>query len=708
MWAFPAGRVDGLFVFLTLSTVVFATFSQIQLPRVKVHITLSDILVFLVLILYGGELATLVAVMESVTASLSFKRRGINITAKTVALNGAIAAVSTYTTAYLAQFVLGPPYLIAKAGQFTELALMLSLLALALFAVNSIFVTIFTSLKTGRSLWEVWYVYCLNGLVLYLTSAFFAGLLAKTLYSFDSLLVTLGLAAAGLVYFTFWRYVNDIKKTSAQAEQVERERAEQAERHIVELEHYVEQKEIAEVALRESREEFRHAAYHDALTDLPNRNFFRQRLNELLAECGEDLERSFAVLFLDLDRFKRINDSLGHSLGDRFLKEIANRLTALEHEGKLVARFGGDEFGVILEKAGGVDTATEVAKEIVRSVSRPVRIGEKKIQTGVSVGIVIGDATYSDGEDLIRDSDIAMYHAKESSRPFELFDKRMHETAVNLIEIETGVRHAIERNELTVNYQPIVSLSSLEIRGFEALVRWTHPTRGPISPAEFIPVCESTGLIVPLTQWILRESCSRLSEWSLGPLSDSLPFISVNLSGRHFAEPDLLDHVNEVIYDTRIRPSQLKLEITESAAMENADAAIKILQQLRAHGIQVSIDDFGTGYSSLSYLQRFPINTLKIDRSFVTELSDETGGGKLVSTIVAMAKALDLDVIAEGIETETQAEKLRDLGCEFGQGYLFSKPLTEEGVLELLDGWRTREDLLRVPVVSELPGEVKA
>ncbi|REJ78890.1 MAG: EAL domain-containing protein [Acidobacteria bacterium] len=685
VYSFPVASVDGRLFVIVSATLIFSTFAQIQLPRVKVHITVSDILVFLAIILYGLEIATLLAFAESITASASFKKRGINITTRTILLNGAIAAISTYATVKAAELIIGAPEVLTSAGDASGLAVTLAFLALTLFLTNSVLVTLFTSLKTGRSLWEVWYLNCLNGLILYLTAAFFAGLIATAIYSFNSLLVGIGLATAGLIYFTFWRYVTDVKKTSAKAEQVERERAEQAERHVEELEHHVAQKDKAEVALRKSREKFRHAAFHDSLTGLPNRNYFRKRIGELLASRRSGTGKHFAVLFLDLNRFKRINDSFGHSFGDQYLKRIANRLETLECGRKVVSRLGGDEFGVILERPESYEAAESFASSIAEAIARPVEIDEKQIYTGVSIGIVICEGGYDSAEEVIRDSDIAMYHAKESKKPFVVFDKAMHEYAVKQLEIETDVRQAIENNELMLNYQPIVDLETLAISGLEALVRWNHPVRGFVSPVEFVPVCESTGLIVPLTRWILKEACQRTADWTQEYLPDSPLFISVNLSGRHFADPDILEHIKEVLDSTGIAASQLKLEITESAVMDNAETAIEALMRIRGMGVRVSIDDFGTGYSSLSYLHRFPVSTLKIDRSFVSGIGSETGNGKLVATIVAMAKTLDLDVIAEGIETADQMDHLRALGCEFGQGYLFSKPLALSEVAELLN-----------------------
>lgn len=708
VWTFPLGAVDQQLALIVVLTVLSSTVSQIQLPGVKVHITLSDVLIFLALIMYGGAIATLLAAIESVSASLGFHRRGISITGRTVFLNGAIAAISTFCTSLFVNAVLGSPASISISGDFSHFVVMLSVLALSLFAVNSLFVTIFTSIKSGRSLWEIWYVNCLTGLILYFTSSFIAGILAKAFYRLDTPLTVIGLFSAGLIYFTFWRYINQVKRTAAVAEHAERERAELAEKHVAELKNLVAEKEIAEIALTESREKFRHAAFHDALTGLPNKNSFLKTLTELLGECRVDPGRKFAVLYLDLNRFKRINDSLGHSTGDQLLLKVAKRLSAIDCDGKTVARFSGDEFGIIVDRIDAPETAMDLAYRIRDSISGAFSVDGKRVFTSVSIGIVVGDSSYDEAENLVRDSDIAMYHAKEAKRDVVLFDKQMHEKAVNLLEIETDLRYAVERRELVLFYQPIICLDSLELRGFEALVRWNHPIRGLIPPNDFIPVCESTGLIVPLTRWVLNESARQLVEWNETYDTGQPLFVSVNLSGRHFDDPDIVNHVQEVLDRTGIDPAKLRLELTESAVMENAVVAIWKLEELRQLGIRISIDDFGTGYSTLSYLHRFPINTVKIDRSFISGIGDKFGNEKIVSTIVAMARALGLDVIAEGVETIDQMEQLRQLGCELGQGYLFAKPVPANEAGTLIDSSQNWTELLPAPVTGTVRPHISA
>jgi diguanylate cyclase (GGDEF)-like protein len=490
---------------------------------------------------------------------------------------------------------------------------------------------------------------------------------------------------------TYRRYIDDVKKTAAKAEQAERERAEQAESHIKELQHYVGELEKSSEALRESKEKFRHAAFHDSLTDLPNRNYFIETLGFSLKKAKQNVKFNFAVLFLDLNRFKTINDSLGHSTGDRLILNVAKRLSTALREGDLVARFGGDEFGIILNDISSLDEAVEFAEIIKHKLAKPFTLNGRQVFTSVSIGIARGNEHYSEAEDVLRDADIAMYYAKEAGTTYVVFNPSMHTKAVTLLQLETDLRCAIDRNELLAYYQPIIDLATMRLVGFETLMRWNHPQRGIIPPNEFIPVAEDTGLIVPLTLWILRKSCNQLVEWQKESPSNMGLMMSVNLSGKHFAHPDLVHQIKGIIDETQINPRNVKLELTESAIMENAETAISMLTQIRETGIQVSIDDFGTGYSSLSYLHRFPIDMLKVDRSFVSSMEDGTENGEIVRTVIALAKTLGLSVVAEGIETIHQLHQLRVLGCEYGQGYLFSRPVPVDEVEKILadkDRWQ--------------------
>ena len=492
----------------------------------------------------------------------------------------------------------------------------------------------------------------------------------------------IGFSAIG--YITYKRYLGEVKKTAAKAEQVERERAEQAEKHIGKLQHHITEQERINDALRKSKERFRQAAFHDGLTDLPNRNQFMETLRFLLNECKQKPEFKFAVLFLDLDRFKTVNDSLGHSTGDKLIKHVAERLAGSIYEGDLVARFSGDEFAIVVKDVNDADEMLNFAELIKHRISAPFIVDGRKIFTSVSIGIALGNSSYSEAEEILRDADIAMYHAKESDKNYVIFDKIMHTRAVARMQIETDLRMAIERRELCVYYQPIIDLNTMRLVGFEALMRWNHPQRGLVPPDEFIPVCEDTGLIIPVTLWILRESCRQLVKWST-QFSGTPLTMSVNLSGKHFTQNDLVAQISDVLTETEINPADLKLELTESAVMGNAERVITMLRDLKKLGVQLSIDDFGTGYSSLSYLHRFPIDTLKIDRSFVSEMETGSENGEIVRTIIALAKTLRMNVVAEGIESIHQIHQLQILGCEYGQGFLFSRPVPLAEAEKLLE-----------------------
>ena len=502
--------------------------------------------------------------------------------------------------------------------------------------------------------------------------------------SYMLLLAIIVLAATSI---KLWFYVNDIKKSTEQAEQAEqseRMRAEQAEKHIQEMQQYLAEQDRITQGLRESKEKFRHAAFHDSLTDLPNRNLFMETLKFSLEKSKQNSKFKFAVLFLDINRFKTINDSLGHSMGDQLILHVAKRLASAVKEKDLVAHFGGDEFAFLLKNISDIEDTIMFAECIKDKMSDPFTLGGRQVFASFSIGISIGKTDYQAAEDVLRDADIAMYHAKESDKDYVVFSQTMHTRAVMLHQLETDLRYAVEREELCMYYQPIISLDSMKISGFESLVRWNHPHRGLVPPNEFIPVSEETGLIIPMTLWILRTSCRQMAEWQRKYPIYQDAVISVNLSGKHFAQKNLVEQIQTIIVETQINPVCLKLELTESAMMDNAEKVISTLKEIRKLGVQLSIDDFGTGYSSLSYLHRFPINTLKVDRSFVSTMEDGSDNGEIVRTVIALAKTLKLNVVAEGIETIHQLHQLRILGCEYGQGYLFSRPVpTKEAELFL-------------------------
>ncbi len=684
---FRGEAVNLEFFIVSAAAIFLSPYLRIQLPRTKIHFTVSDVLIFFILLIYGSGAAVLVGTLEMLCMSINFRRKGVIKAKKTILFNITIAAVSTYLTALALNAMFVPEKVIAE-GSIAGFGGMLLFIASIQFLGNSIGISIREALKSEKpfgAFWEIWFKYCVNVLVMFLAAALISGLLIKAHTQLNSLLFLLAFAVSAIVYMTYRRYVDDVKVTSAKAEQAERERAEQAERHIEELQHHIAEQDRISQALRESKEKFRHAAFHDSLTDLPNRNLFMETMKFALEKSRHNKNFQFAVLFLDINRFKTINDSLGHSMGDRLILHVAKRLASAVRDKDLVARFSGDEFAFILNNVGSVEDAMQFAERIKDKIAEPFSLLGKQVFTSFSIGIAMGGAEYELAEDILRDADIAMYHAKSTEKGYVVFDKNMHTRAVTLLQLETDLRTAIERDELMMYYQPIIDLSSMRIFGFESLIRWNHPTRGFVPPTEFIPVSEQTGFIIPLTLWVLRTSCFQMVQWQRKNPANKNLVVSINISGKHFAQKNLVEQIQEILIETGIDPACVKLELTESAVMENAESVITMLRQIRDLGIQLSIDDFGTGYSSLSYLHRFPINTLKVDRSFVNTMEDGTENGEIVRTIIALAKTLRLNVVAEGIETIHQLHQLRILGCEYGQGYLFSRPVPAEEAEKLID-----------------------
>ena len=435
-----------------------------------------------------------------------------------------------------------------------------------------------------------------------------------------------------------------------------------------------------------AEQKFMHDAVHDALTGLPNRTLFMDRLRQALERTKRREDYIFAVLFLDLDRFKDVNDSLGHLMGDQLLITIAQRLKAGLRSMDTVARLGGDEFVILLEDIQDVNNTTRIADWVLGELTSSFMLDGHEVFVSTSIGIVLSVTGYNQPEEVLRDADIAMYNAKAKGKSrYEIFDPAMRQTIVERLQLEGELRQALDRQELRLLFQPIVSLQNGRLVGFEALLRWQHPARGLLPPAEFLPLAEESGSIIAIDRWVLRTACRQMKGWQQRLVTEPPLSISVNLSGKHFTHPDLVEYVQEVLEDTGLDPCSLKIEITENTILENDQATFEILKELQSLGIDIQIDDFGIGYSSLSYLSNFPINALKIDRSFIGKIADDSNHLKIVQAIVMLTRRLKVGLIAEGVETESQLSRLRALGCDFGQGYLVSKPLDDQQMEALLD-----------------------
>ena len=439
-------------------------------------------------------------------------------------------------------------------------------------------------------------------------------------------------------------------------------------------------------ARKNAEEQLLYDAFHDNLTGLPNRALFLDRLGRTIELTNRRKDYLFAVLFLDLDRFKIINDSLGHSIGDQLLIRTAKLLQRCLRSGDTVARLGGDEFVILLEDIQGIEDATLISNRIQKELMNPFIIENHKVYTSASIGIVLSTTGYENKEGVLRDADIAMYQAKLLGKSRHVvFDTEMRKQAIARLELENDLRRAFERDELRLHYQPIISLENESIIGFEALLRWQHPEKGFIPPSVFIPVAEETGLILPIGHWVLNEACKQLRIWQERFAFQPPLTINVNISGKQFAQPEFVGQIKEILESTRLDASSLNLEITENMLMEDAESVISLLNRLRELGVILQIDDFGTGYSSFSYLQRFPINTLKIDYSFINRIGSQDDRSEIVKTILVLARELSMDAIAEGVETEIQFSQLKALGCEYGQGYFISVPVDSEIANALLE-----------------------
>lgn len=663
----------GLF-FIAGSSLILSSITHVRLARSGVYFTLSEILVFLWFVLYGTGIATVLAMLEATVASFAYSRKSGRASFVSAALAASIAAIATFGTGSASEAVFGSLPETAASMDDTGIVLMLAAMVVSQFVLKSALLAIHSGAGSLLGIWTVWFERCLNGFALYVIGALAAGMILRASHGRDLLLILAGLLIGGVVFFTYRRYSKEVRRGLERAEAAEKGRANAARAHVRALQRQIAKLEKAEKELSSSEARYRRAAYHDALTDLPNGRFLELELEKASGRIRKTGTYSFGVIYLDLNRFASINESLGRDVADKFLIAIAEKLTGLVRGEDFLARLSGDEFVILLSEVANDADAVHFAELVRRKLSSPVNVDGKILFAGVTAGVAICNST-AGHDDPLRRAQIAMQEARSAEKPYLVYNEEMYRTAMSRLQIETDLRGALERGEFEAYYQPIVDLGEMRTAGFEALVRWHHPKRGMIGPGEFIPVCEASGMIVDLTSWMLEEGCRALAGWRAADGSNRRVFVSVNLSAKDFVQDGLVQRVSSCISRYGIEPRCLKLEITESAIMNNSEKAVDLLKQLKDLGVRLSIDDFGTGYSSLSYLHRFPVDTLKVDRSFVSSMELGSENGEIVRTVITLAKLLGMQIISEGIETMHQLHQLKILKCEYGQGNLFSVPV---------------------------------
>ncbi len=782
----PFERLDIYLLFLAAFTIGLGSRITIQIPRSKVHVAVSDTFVFLALLLYGAEVAIILAAAEAFCSSWRFCNKKITVVfnAATMAISTSVVAIALYLSGLYTQSQL------QGQADRTNFVIALSVIALTQFIVNTSLAAIHSALKTSLPLWETWKSKYIWTFFSYFVGIGAAGILVQLTATAGIGIIFATFPVIFFVFLSYRMYMKNVEISIQQAEQAEEyakiletqsEALKESEERfrsafdyapigigllshtghwlkvnqaLTDILGYSEQDFLAmdfqaitlpddlgltlvkihEVLSGQSancqmeqryihktgrtvwaswsvstasdtkatqpnlifqiqdisgkklaEEKLQRDATHDALTGLPNRALFLERLNAALAKVHEINDYKASILFIDLDRFKYVNDSLGHLIGDQLLKDIAVRLGECLRPSDIVARLGGDEFTILVEGKYDIKEVLTIAERIQQKFSIPFDLRGHEVYSSASIGILHASDKHTSSEDMMRDADTAMYQAKRAGKArHEVFDDEMHSVAKETLRLETDLRRAVEREEIQVYYQPIYDLKTGRIDSIESLARWNHAELGPVSPSKFIPLAEEIGLIDKLCEQVLRRSCREIGSLS-GDLPDKqrIP-VSINLSCRQFSQSSLVQNIRGILNETGFSPKDLRIEITESVFFEHQNRAIIMLNQLRDSGVEINIDDFGTGYSNLGYLTKLPISALKIDRSFVSMIDSDRKNDEIVRAIVTLARNLGLKVIAEGVETSAQLSVLMEIECEGAQGFYFAEPMHFDRLREFI------------------------
>ncbi len=681
----PNDAFSWSFLLILVFSVIVAPRMSIEIPGSRFAISFSDAAVFLALLYYGGAAAIVVAAVESLSTCLYLRSKGFPFNRLMIPTNTAISVVSIASTFLIWVTINQVPFVRPEADSTQHLFVTLGYLAILQFVASSFLVAAIQSLSEGSNIWTTWKRDCFSSSLTQVVGAGLAGIIYKLIFFGDLITGIIAFLTLSIAYLSYRQSIGKVRNAISLTEAAEREKAfferasrVEAEKSAEELAKSLKKEEEANALLRKSEKDLRHSILHDALTGLPNRKRFGEKVGDMIEQYKQDPSATFAIMFLDIRKFKNINDLLGHTIGDKVLNIAAKRFVRMLNSTDVVARIGGDEFAVIIKNISTAGKAQKVARRIFDSIAQPFSLSGNNVEITINIGIAACDTDYDTPEEMLRDADIAMHYAKEKEIGVAVYTKELGYRFLERVRLENDLRCAIDRGELSMNYQPLINIQDGSLLGFEALLRWNHSEHGLIPPNKFIPIAEDSRLIVPITVWILRETTNQLARWQKISAAHRDLIVSVNISGKHLSNDNLIYDVENALVVSKIEPSTLKLEITESSAMENAEHTITMLNRLKHLGVQISIDDFGTGYSSLSYLHRLPFDTLKIDRSFVYSVGENGEGAEILQTIIMLSKNLKRKVIAEGIETPSQLSLLQNLGCDYGQGYLLARPMSKD------------------------------